>query len=75
MFNPDMASLASAFMPSFERAARSIKIVPIIATVHSDVEIETAVIALGREPRGGLVVMPDNLTFADRADYIGRGSK
>ena len=26
--------------------------------VHSDAEIETAIIALGREPGGGLVVMP-----------------
>jgi putative ABC transport system substrate-binding protein len=33
--------------------------VPITAPVRSDVEIETAIIALGREPGGGLVVMPD----------------
>jgi putative ABC transport system substrate-binding protein len=55
MFNPDTA-LASAFMPSLETAARSLKVVPIVAPVHSDVEIETAIIALGREPGGGLVV-------------------
>jgi putative tryptophan/tyrosine transport system substrate-binding protein len=58
MFNPDTAP-ASAYMPSFETAARSLKVVPINAPVHSDVEIETAIIALGREPGGGLVVMPD----------------
>jgi putative ABC transport system substrate-binding protein len=57
MFNPDTAPV-SAFMPSFETAARSLKVEPIIAPVHSDVEIETAIIALGREPRGGLIVMP-----------------
>jgi putative ABC transport system substrate-binding protein len=74
MFNPDFPA-ASVFMPSVETAARSLKVVPIRTPVHSDAEIETAIIALGREPRGGLVVMPDNLTFADRADYIGRGSK
>src|SRR5215471_10187609 len=55
MFNPD-TSPASLFAPSFETAARSFKVVPIIAPVHSDAEIETAVIALGREPGGGLVV-------------------
>ena len=44
-------------MPSFETAARSLKVVPILAPVHSDVEIETAIIALGREPGGGLVVL------------------
>ena len=55
MFNPDMAT-ASSFMPSFETAARSLKVVSITAPVHSDAEIETAIIALGREPGGGLVV-------------------
>jgi putative ABC transport system substrate-binding protein len=57
MFNPDTAP-ASAYMPSFETAARSLKVVPIRAPVHSDVEMESAIIALGREPSGGLVVMP-----------------
>ena len=57
MFNPDTAPV-STFMPSFETAARSLKIAPIIAPVHSDVKIETAITALGREPGGGLVVAP-----------------
>src|SRR6516165_8380662 len=63
MFNPDTA-LVSTFMPSFETAARSLKITPIIAPVRSDGEIETAVIALGREPGGGLVVMADGFRAA-----------
>jgi putative ABC transport system substrate-binding protein len=58
MFNPD-TGLASAYMPSLETAARSLKVEPIIAHIHSDAEIETAIIALGREPGGGLVVVPD----------------
>jgi putative ABC transport system substrate-binding protein len=45
MFNPDTAPV-SAFMPSFETAARSLKVEPIIAPVHSDVEIETAIVGL-----------------------------
>ena len=49
MFNPDIR-VASAYMPSLETAARSLKVVPITAPVHSDVEIETAITALGREP-------------------------
>jgi putative ABC transport system substrate-binding protein len=57
MFNPDTAP-ASAFMPSLEMAARSLKVAPIVAHVHSDAEIETAISDLGREPGGGLVVMP-----------------
>jgi putative tryptophan/tyrosine transport system substrate-binding protein len=57
MFNPDAVPV-SAYMPSLEMAARSFKIVLSTAHVHSDAEIETAVIALGREPGGGLVVIP-----------------
>ena len=57
-------------MPSFEMAARSLKVTPIIAPVHRDVKIETAIIALGREPGGGLVVMPDVFTIAHRASII-----
>ena len=53
MLNPDTAT-ASTYMPSFELAARSIKVVPIRAPVHSDGEIEMAIIALGREPGGAL---------------------
>jgi putative ABC transport system substrate-binding protein len=69
MFNPDIAN-ASIFMPSLETAARSFKVAPIMAPVHSDVEIETAITALGREPGGGLVVISDVLTLVHRAPII-----
>jgi putative tryptophan/tyrosine transport system substrate-binding protein len=69
MFNPDTAP-ASTYMPSFETAARSLKVVPITAPVRSDVEIETAIIALGREPRGGLVVLPDLFMVVHRMPII-----
>ena len=57
-------------MPSFETAARSLKIVPIITPVHSDVEIEPAISVLGREPGGALVVMRDIFTATHRAQFI-----
>jgi putative ABC transport system substrate-binding protein len=44
--------------------------VSIIAPVRREAEIETATIALGREPGGGLVVYPDIFTFAHRAPII-----
>jgi putative ABC transport system substrate-binding protein len=69
MFNPDTAPV-SAFMPSFKTAARSLKVVPIVASVHDDVEIETAIIGFGRESGGGLVVMPDTFTVSHRAPII-----
>jgi putative ABC transport system substrate-binding protein len=69
MFNPDTAP-ASIVMPSFDAAARSLKVAPIVAPVHSDGEIETTVIALGREPGGGLVVLPDGFMTGHRALVI-----
>jgi putative ABC transport system substrate-binding protein len=69
MFNPDIPP-ASVYVPSVETAARLLKVVPTIAPVRSDVEIETAIIALGREPGGGLVVLPDEFTGAHRAPII-----
>jgi putative tryptophan/tyrosine transport system substrate-binding protein len=69
MFNPETFP-ASLHVPSFETAARSLKVAPIIAHVHSDGEIETAIIALGREPGGGLVVTSEPFTVAHRVPII-----
>jgi putative ABC transport system substrate-binding protein len=66
MFNPDTAPV-SVFMRSLETAARSLKLVPIIAPVHSDAEIETTIVALGLEPGGGLVIIGDLFTLQHRA--------
>jgi putative ABC transport system substrate-binding protein len=75
MFNPDTVA-ASAYMPSFETAARSLKVAPIIAPVHGDAEIETAIIALGREPGGGFVCLPDGgFTFTHRALIISAAAR
>src|SRR5262249_33839327 len=69
MFNPDFL-VGSVYMPSIETAARSLKVVPTIAPVHGDAEIETAIIGLGREPGGGLVVISDAFMTARRALII-----
>jgi putative ABC transport system substrate-binding protein len=74
MFNPDLGG-ASPYMPSSETAARSLKIVPIIAPVHSDVEIETVITALGREPGGALFVMPDGFMITHRAPVISAAAR
>jgi len=73
MFNPDTAPIF--YMSSFETAARSLKVVPINAPVRGDVEIETAITALGREPRGGVVVMPDIFMFVHRAPVISAAAR
>jgi putative ABC transport system substrate-binding protein len=62
-------------MPSFETAARSLKVEAITAPVHDDVEIETAIVALGREPGGGLVVTADAFMFAHRVPIISAAAR
>jgi putative ABC transport system substrate-binding protein len=74
MFNPDTTP-APLYMPSFERMARSVKVVPITAPVHTDLEIETTIVALGREPGGGLVVVPDIFKDAHRAPIISAAAR
>jgi putative ABC transport system substrate-binding protein len=70
MFNPDF-NRVSIYVPSFETAARSLKVEVITAPVHSDGEIETVINDLGREPGGGLVVMMNGAPlFAHRATVI-----
>lgn len=71
MFNPHTAPRGgSYFMPSFEAAARSLNVVPVTASVLTEVEIETAVAMLGREPGRGLVVESDGFMFTHRAKVI-----
>ena len=71
MFNPDTAPyVGSYFLPVFESVARSLKVEPIVAPLHSDAEIETVISSLGREPGGGLIVLPDAFTIDHQALII-----
>jgi putative ABC transport system substrate-binding protein len=74
MFNPDDVT-GSLYVPSLETATRSLKVVPVIAPVHSDLEIEMAIAALGREPGAGLVVMPDIFMGVHRATIISAAAR
>jgi putative ABC transport system substrate-binding protein len=76
MFNPDANPvLKDLYLSSLETATRSLKVEPIISPVHSDVEIETAINALGREPGGGLVVIPSVFVNAHRAPIISAAAR
>ena len=71
MFNPVTATGGgSYFLPPLEAAARSFKVEPIAAPVHSEAEIETVMTSLGREPGGGLVIMPGSFMVVHRAAII-----
>jgi putative tryptophan/tyrosine transport system substrate-binding protein len=71
MFNPETAAGGgSYYLPSFEAAARKLKVEPIAAVVRSDAEIETVITSLGRDPGGGLVIMPDAFVLTHRSAII-----
>jgi putative ABC transport system substrate-binding protein len=72
MFNPDTASQSTYV---FETAARSLKVMPITAPVRSDAEIETAIIALGREPGSGLIGLPDTFMNVHRTTIISAATR
>jgi putative ABC transport system substrate-binding protein len=74
MINPDTLPV-SVYVPSLEAAARSLKVELIPAPVHNDAEIETAINDLGREPGGGLVVMPDTFLVVHRAPIISAAAR
>jgi hypothetical protein len=48
---------------------------PTVSHIRSDAEIETAIIAMEREPGGGLVVMGDPFTVAHRAAIISAAAR
>jgi putative ABC transport system substrate-binding protein len=75
MFNPDFAAAPSVYIPSLETAARSLKVVLITTPVHSDAEIESAIIALGQEPGDGLVIMPDVFMEVHRVPIISAAAR
>jgi putative ABC transport system substrate-binding protein len=67
IFNPKTApGQGSFFMAPFEPIARSLKVEPIEARVSDATGIESAVTAVGREPGGSLIVMPDAFTTVHR---------
>jgi putative ABC transport system substrate-binding protein len=65
----------SIAMPSLETAARSLKVELIIARVHNNAEIETAIRDLGRETGGGLVVGGAAFASAHRAPIISAAAR
>jgi putative tryptophan/tyrosine transport system substrate-binding protein len=71
MFNPDTAPYINSFlMPSFEAAAEAFKVTQSVAPVHSDAEIEAVITSLGREPRGVLLVGPNNFMDIHHSSII-----
>jgi putative tryptophan/tyrosine transport system substrate-binding protein len=67
LFNPRTAPyVAEYYQRSFEQASPAFGVQASAAVVHETQEIESAMAALAREGRGGLVVPPDNFSYVHR---------
>jgi putative tryptophan/tyrosine transport system substrate-binding protein len=76
IFNPDTAPYAKTYyLPSIEAGAQSFGVTSSNAPVHNDAEIEMAIKSLTREPRCGLLVMPDNFMNIHRAQITSLASQ
>jgi putative ABC transport system substrate-binding protein len=71
MFNPETAPyVTSYYQGPFEAAAPLFGVQPSVNPVHNDLEVESVITALGREPGGGLIVMPDSFNIVHRERII-----
>jgi putative tryptophan/tyrosine transport system substrate-binding protein len=76
IFNPDTAPGGGLYYPPlFEAAARALNVVPVVAPVHSDGEIESIMALLGRQPVGGGVVVEDAFMLVHRSTIISLASR
>jgi putative tryptophan/tyrosine transport system substrate-binding protein len=71
MFNPDTAPRQGTYyLPSFEAAARLLKVEPIMMPVHSGADIESGITSLGHDAEGGFVATGDPFLLIDRGSTI-----
>jgi putative tryptophan/tyrosine transport system substrate-binding protein len=75
MFNPDTAPGRGAyFLESFEAAAKSLAVQPVVARVHNNAEIEAAVASMAAD-RGGVVGMTDSFMSVHRGALISAAAR
>ena len=68
LFNPATATYADYFLKPFKAAAPSFAVEAIAAPARDTSELESVIAAQVREPNGGLIVMPDSFTDANREE-------
>jgi putative ABC transport system substrate-binding protein len=60
IFNPDSAPFSRMFLPSMEAARPAAAFQLIISPVRNETEVNRAIVDAGRQPSGGLIVLPDS---------------
>jgi len=68
LFNPQTAPYVTRYYQGpLETSARSLGLQPSAIPVHDASEMESAIVAFGREPGGGFIVMPDSFNIVHRS--------
>jgi putative ABC transport system substrate-binding protein len=70
LFNPNTAPYFALFLRSIEAAAATFSVKAIATPVQDVTEIETAIMALAREPNAGLICPSDSYTSTHRKTII-----
>jgi putative ABC transport system substrate-binding protein len=67
LFNPQTAPYVTRYYQEpLEISARSLGLLALASPVHDAREIESAIIAIGREPGGSFIIMPDSFNILHR---------
>src|SRR5262249_10670880 len=67
VYNPRTAPFADMFWAPIEAAAPAFDAVPVRTAIGDGAELERAIEAFAREPKGGVIVLPDVTTMNLRA--------
>jgi putative tryptophan/tyrosine transport system substrate-binding protein len=73
LYNP--TTLPAGFLRSLKTVAPSISMQLVEAPMHDSSEIDAAVAAFAHKPGGGLMMMPDVFTLANRVQIVGLAAK
>jgi ABC-type uncharacterized transport system substrate-binding protein len=70
LFNPTTAPYFEYYLTPFKAAARSLGVEAMVAPVRDRAEFEPVIAAQEREPKGGLILIPDTFTAAHRVEIV-----
>jgi putative ABC transport system substrate-binding protein len=70
LFNPTTAPYFEYYLTPFKSAARSLGMEAIVAPVHDASELEPIIAVQAREPKGGMILIPDTFTSAHRVEIV-----
>lgn len=75
IYNPETAPYGPMFFPTIQTAADKKAVTLSISPVHNRADIERIIAEVGREPGGGLIVVPDSFMFGQRQNIVGFAEK